>query len=214
MKTKIVLTFIWIIIILSFLIGIFLYNKMPDQLASHWNAKGEVDDYISKFWGLFLVPIISLAIFLLFLLIPKIDPLKENIQKFREYFNGFIMLIMIFLFYIYILTILWNLEYRFNMTIAIIPAIAVLFYYVGILLEHAKRNWFVGIRTPWTLSSEVVWNKTHKLGAKLYKILAVVMLISMFFEDYLVWIILGVVLIGLFVLVIYSYFEFKKLKKN
>jgi len=88
---------------------------MPDEMASHWNFKGEVDDYLPKFWGLFLMPIISLGLFLLFLLIPKIDPLKANIEKFRKYFDGFMVLMMVFLFYIYLLSIIWNLGKRFDM---------------------------------------------------------------------------------------------------
>ena len=74
---------ILIIILISFSIGIYFHSKMPAEMASHWNIKGEVDGYISKFWGLFLMPIISIGMFLLFLFIPKIDPLKSNIEKFR-----------------------------------------------------------------------------------------------------------------------------------
>ncbi|MDP2741185.1 MAG: DUF1648 domain-containing protein, partial [bacterium] len=77
--TKII---ILIIIAASFLISFYLYPAAPDKMASHWNIAGEVDGYMSKFWGLFLMPIISLVMFLLFTIIPKIDPMKENVQKF------------------------------------------------------------------------------------------------------------------------------------
>jgi len=97
------------IILISFLLGIYLYPSMPEQMASHWNAQGEVDDYMSKFWALFLMPLMSLGLLLLFLVIPKIDPLKQNIEKFRKYFDGFIVLMLGFLFYVYLLTIFWNL---------------------------------------------------------------------------------------------------------
>ncbi len=91
------------IIILSFAIGIYFYPQMPEKMASHWNIQGEVDDYISRFWGLFLMPIVSIGLLALFALIPKIDPLKENIKRFGKYFDGFIVLMIIFLFYFYIL---------------------------------------------------------------------------------------------------------------
>jgi multisubunit Na+/H+ antiporter MnhB subunit len=81
------------------------------------------------------MPIISVGMLLLFIIIPKIDPLKSNIQGFRKYFDGFVVLIMVFLFYIYLLTIFWNSGYTFNMTTFLSPALAILFYYTGILIS-------------------------------------------------------------------------------
>jgi len=181
-------------------------------MASHWNSQGEVNGYMSKFWGLFLMPIVIVALFLIFLIIPKIDPLKKNIEKFRKYFDGFILLMVIFMVYIHILTLLWNFNYRFNMTTMIIPAIAVLFYFIGIMLKEVKRNWFIGIRTPWTLSSDVIWEKTHQLGSKLFKLSAVLMLMGLFFDQYLVWFVLVPTLGTALFLIVYSYVEYKKRK--
>ncbi len=113
-----------VIILFSFLAGAIFYPKMPDEMASHWNSQGEVDGYISRFWGVFLMPIISFGVLILFQLIPRIDPLKENIERFRKYFDGFILILVVFLLYIYLLSILWNLGWRFNMTRAVVPSIA------------------------------------------------------------------------------------------
>lgn len=198
------------IIILSFVIGIYYYPQMPDKLASHWNAQGEVNGYTSKFWGLFLMPIISVGLLLLFTLIPRIDPLKSNIQQFRQYFDGFVVLIMVFLFYLYLLTIFWNLGYTFNMITFLSPAFAILFYYTGILIENAKRNWFIGIRTPWTMSSDKVWDKTHKIGGKLFKIAGILAILAIFFESYAILIIVVPVIIVSIYTVVYSYFEYQK----
>jgi len=181
---------ILLIILASFIAAIYLYPQMPDEMASHWNFKGEVDDYLPKFWGLFLMPIISLGLFLLFLLIPKIDPLKANIEKFRKYFDGFIVLIIVFLFYIYFLSIAWNLGKRFDMGQMMVPALGILFYYCGILVENAKRNWFIGIRTPWTLSNEKVWERTHKIGGKLFKISGVIAFLGIVLPKYAVFFVL------------------------
>ncbi len=210
-KTYILIT---AIIVITFIISIYLYQGMPEQMASHWNIKGEVDSYMSKFWGLFLMPIISLGIFLLLIFIPKIDPLKKNIEKFRKYYDGFMTFLIIFLLYIYILTILWNMGIIFDMTTAILPAVAILMYFSGILIEHSKRNWFIGIRTPWTISNEKVWNKTHKLGSKLFKIAAVIILIGTFIPKYTFALLLISVLIAAFYPIVYSYFEYKKEMKN
>ena len=198
------------IIVLSFLAALYLYPQLPDRVASHWNAQGQVDGYLSKFWGVFLMPLVTLALFLLFLLIPKIDPLKKNIDKFRNYFNWFIILIVVFLSYVYSLTLFWNFGYRFNMTLMLTPAIGLLFFYVGVLLEHAERNWFIGIRTPWTLSIDAVWKKTHQLGAKLFKIAGVVAILGIFAGKNAFWFAIIPVLAFTVFLVVYSYFEHKK----
>jgi uncharacterized membrane protein len=198
------------IIILSFLVGIYFYPQMPERVASHWNAQSEVDGYMSRGWGLFLMPLILIGLVLMFLLIPKIDPLKENIKKFRKYFDGFVVLLMLFLFYIYLLTVLWNIGLRFNISHFTIPAVGILFYYCGILVENAKRNWFIGIRTPWTLSSETVWDKTHKIGGRLFKVAGVVAFLGIFFPKQLIFFALVPILLVTAYTIIYSYFEYQK----
>ena len=157
-------------ILLSLAVGIYLYPQFPFLMASHWNIQGVVDGYISRFWGVFLMPLVSFFMFLLFLVIPRIDPLKANVAKFRKYFDWFIVLIMVFFLLIYAFSLRWNLGgFKFDIFVFLPPASGILFYYCGILIENTKRNWFIGIRTPWTLSSDTVWDKTHKIGGKLFK---------------------------------------------
>ena len=198
------------VILLSFIIGFYFYPQMPEKIASHWDAQGQVDGYISKFWGLFLMPLLSMILFLLFIAIPKIDPLKHNIEKFRKYYDGFVVLIIVYLFYVYLLTIFWNIGIRFSMVQPLVPAIGILFYYIGILTENAKRNWFIGIRTPWTLSSEGVWEKTHKIGGKLFKIAGIITFVGVFFESYALFFILVPIILVATYTIIYSYFEYQK----
>jgi uncharacterized membrane protein len=111
-----------IIILASFAISVYLYPQMPEKLASHWDSQGQVDGYMSKFWGLFLLPFVMIGILLLFIAIPKIDPLKSNIMKFGHYYQRFLILFMGFLFYIHLLTILWNIGLRFDMIQLFLPA--------------------------------------------------------------------------------------------
>ncbi|NJD51922.1 MAG: SdpI family protein [Candidatus Methanoperedens sp.] len=198
------------IVLLSFGIGIYVYPEMPEKIASHWNAQGEVDGYMSKFWGIFLMPIISVGLFLLFVIIPGIDPYKSNIEKFRKYYDNFIIVIILFLFYIYLLTIFWNMGFRYNMITLLSPAFAILFYYSGVLIENAKMNWFIGIRTPWTLSSEKVWDKTHKIGGKLFKIAGIIAFAGILFQSYAIFFILVPILSAVIYLVIFSYIEYQK----
>lgn len=203
-------TIILIIILLSFAIGAYLYPHMPDRIASHWNAQGEVDGYMPKFWGVFLMPLISIGLFLLFIFIPRIDPLKANIEKFRKHFDAFIVLFFLFLFYLYLLTIFWNLGERFNMVQFLSPAFGALFYYCGILVEKAKRNWFIGIRTPWTLSSEKVWEDTHRIGGKLFKISGILALLGIVFPNYAIFLILFPALLTAAYVAFYSYFKYQR----
>jgi len=198
------------IILLSFAIGIYLYPQMPETMVFHWDAQGKADGYAPKLWGLFLLPAVSFLLFLLFVAIPKIDPLKKNITKFRKYFDRFILMLMAFLFYLNLLPILWELGFRFNIIQALVPAFAVLFYYCGILIEKAKRNWFIGIRTPWTMSSDKVWDKTHRLGGKLFKISGIISLLGLLSEDYAIYaVILPIISFTVF-LFAYSYFQYRK----
>jgi uncharacterized membrane protein len=207
---KICLIISLFIIILSFLIGIFSYSYFPDKIPSHWNQYGEVNGYMPKFIGIFLIPMISIGIFLLFIFLPKIDPLKENYKKFRNYYESFIFIIILFMSYIFLLTILWNFGIKFNMNLGLIPALGFLFIYIGIILKNIKRNWFIGIRTPWTISDDNVWDKTHKLGSKLFIISGIITLIGIFFPKYMIWFILTPIIISSIICVIYSYFVYIK----
>ncbi len=214
MNTKVSKSIIFTAIAISFVVGAYVYDRVPDQIASHWNAQGEVDGYLSKFWGLFLMPFVLVFMYGMYVLIPKIDPLRKNIESFRRQYNALIVLIVLFLFYLYLLTILWNVGMRFDMGRAIIPAIGVLFFYIGVILRYAKRNWFVGIRTPWTLSSDIVWNKTHALGSTLFKVAGIIALLSIFFPRYsFVMTIVPILLFTLY-LVVYSYSVFYKEEKS
>jgi len=210
MTNRITITIILLIILTSFFIGIFLYPKMPSIIASHWNTEGQVNGFITKFWALFLMPFISLLLFLLFILIPKIDPLRENIKKFIKYYNLFILFIILFLFYLYLLTIFWNLGFIFNMNLALTPAFAILFYCAGNLIKNAKRNWFIGIRTPWTLSNDKVWDETHKIGGNLFKAVGIIALLGVFFPNYAIFfLIIPAIIVSVYTF-IFSYFEYQK----
>ena len=117
---------------------------------------------------------------------------------------------IIFLFYIYLLTVFWNIGTRFNMSQFVIPALGILFYYIGILAENAKRNWFIGIKNPWTLSSEVVWDKTHKIGGKLFKFAGLTAFLGIIFpKSAIFFVIIPVISVAVYTL-IYSYFEYQK----
>jgi uncharacterized membrane protein len=193
-----------------YIMALVFYPQMPAQMATHWNAQGEVDGYISRFWGLFLFPFIATALTALLLAIPYIDPLKANIARFRKFYDWFVALFLAYFFYIYLLTLLWNKNVSFDLVQAMVPAIGVLFFYAGVMLQHAKRNYMIGIRTPWTLANDEVWNRTHRLGGWLFMACGVIAALGAFWPKYALYLILAPVLTVTLVTVVYSYVVYRK----
>jgi len=187
---------------------------MPEKVASHWNVRGEVDGYLPKFWGLFLLPIIFAGVALLLIAVPRIDPLRENIMAFRKYYDGFIILFSIFLFSIHLQVILWNLGVRLSPAATVPVGVGLLFFYIGVLCEKSRRNWFIGIRTPWTLSSDRVWEKTHRLGGKLFKAAGVIAILGVLVQEYALILILAPIIFAAAYTIIYSYLEYQKEMKE
>lgn len=212
MTTRLTTIIVLVLIIGATITGVLLWDKLPGQMASHWNVNDQVDGYMSRFWGVFMMPLVTLGMFLLFLVIPGIDPLKANIAQFRETFNLFITFMVGFMVYIHILTLRWNLGYTdFGISKAMLPAMGLLFIIIGSLLRKAKRNFFIGIRTPWTLSSDTVWDKTHQLGAVLFMASGVLAVIGGFFGGMVAFWMLMVPLLGSTVfLLVYSYVLYQR----
>ena len=115
-----------------------------------------------------------------------------------------------FLFYIHIITLLWNLNIRLDFNRMLAPAYAILFLVLGQLIGHAKQNWTVGIRTPWTLSSELVWDKTHQFGGKLFAMSGLICLLGIIFPSYTIYFLLIPILLASATSYIYSYIIYTK----
>jgi uncharacterized membrane protein len=198
------------VLLLTITVTIAVYPVVPDKVVSHWNAAGEPDGYMSKLWGLALIPVIMTACIGLFAILPRIDPYKNNYAKFRDYYEGFILLIVLFLLAIQVQIILWSIGHQISPNLTFPFLIGTLFIYIGFLVSHAERNWFVGIRTPWTMSSETVWKKTHELGGKLFIIAGIISFAGILAGDYAFWFILIPALAVSVITVVYSYLEFQK----
>ena len=202
------------VLIVTFSLTIAMYPTAPDRIVSHWNAAGEADGSLSKFWGLFLIPFIMTGFVALLAVLPRIDPHKKNYEKFQDYYDGFILLFVLFLLAIQIQIILWSIGYQISPNLTFPVLIGILFIYLGFLLDHAEQNWFVGIRTPWTLSSKTVWKKTHELGGKLFRIAGVISCLGIFAGVYALWFVLVPALAVALITVAYSYYEFQKELKS
>ncbi|MGA2122122.1 MAG: SdpI family protein [Methanoregula sp.] len=207
---KLILPAIILVLVVTAVMTLIVYPMMPDVVASHWNTVGDVNGTLPKFWGLILIPLLMCVFCALLAVLPRIDPLRDNYRKFQDYYDGFILVFAAFLFFVQLEIILWGLGIRLSPNLTMPVMIGILFIYIGFLLEHAEPNWFVGIRTPWTLSSDSVWRKTHTVGAKLFKLAGVVSMIGTLAGMYAwVFILIPAVAVACYSIV-YSYVEFRK----
>lgn len=195
----------------SFVVGVLFYPFLPDTIASHWNINGEVDGTMGKFWGVFLLPIISAVLSAIFIIAPKVDPNKENFEEYRNSYEKLVLYISIFFLGLYLVMLLWNIDIKIPVNIYFSLGLSGLFYNIALAMENVKKNWFMGIRTPWTLSSEKVWNSTHKLAVKLFKFSAIFVIVGLLYAPLMLVGLAPFVLSALY-LVIFSYIEYRKEK--
>ena len=193
------------IVAIAFAITAMVYPRLPDQVASHWNARGKVDGWTGKGLGVFILPVTMLGLTMLFMLLPLIDPLKRNIASFRPYYDTFIIVFLAFLLAIQVQVLLWNLGRQISPNRFLPIPMGLLIYYAGVLIQHAKRNWFIGVRTPWTLSSDHVWEKTHLITGVLFKICGALTVVGIAFEEHWLWLFIVPLLATTVFSVAYSY---------
>ncbi|HLC67878.1 MAG TPA: SdpI family protein [archaeon] len=203
-----------LIILTAFAASVYLYPQMPDKIAAHWNINGDADGYMDKTTALSIMPLIAVGMLALFVVVPRIDPKKRNIGKFRAYFDGFVVLLLGFLLYVHALVIAWNLGINFSMAQMLAPAVGVLFYYVGVLTSHSKRNYSIGIRTPWTLSNEKVWDKTHLVGGMLFRVAGVIAIFGAALPQHAFFMVLAPIITASIAVYAYSYFVYRKMTRK
>ncbi len=213
--------FILTLILFTFAIGIYLYPRLPEQIPIHWNIKGEVDSYGSKLFGTFLLPTLNLVLFGMFLLLPKIDPRKENYQKFTGPYKIIRHTMHLFFVLLFFVTMYQSInisedKIKFLEVDFIVPfTVSILIIIFGNYLGKIKDNFFVGVRTPWTLSSKDVWYKTHRLTSKLFVISGILGIIGSFIGGNLSFILLIIpILLSSLIAVLYSYFAYQKELKH
>ncbi len=201
------------LIVLMLAIGAYFYPVMPDRMPIHWNAAGQIDNYGSKMTALFIIPIIVLVVYIFLSAIPALEVHRENISGFRHFY-GIKVSIVLFMFALYAATITQALGYTFDMGRLTIVLVAILFYYIGYAIRDVKKNYFIGIRTPWTLSSEKVWAETHRAGSFFFRLMALVMLAGFFFDGYRIYFVLVPVIALLLFSLLYSFYLFKQEQKG
>ncbi len=197
------------LIVIAFAFGAAAYPHLPTLVASHWGANGAINGHMTRLWGVLLMPIIMAVLWGIFLVIPAIEPQRQNFETFRRRYDLFRVGILAFFLYVYVLTLAINLGYPFDLRQFLAPAMAALFAGVAAILKDSKRNFFVGIRTPWTLSSDVVWQKTHHLGAKLFYATALCTLVGALVPHLLLWYTFVPLLATVAITTVYSYVVYR-----
>ncbi|MEZ4659078.1 MAG: SdpI family protein [Caldilineaceae bacterium] len=168
-----------VVIGVMFLLAAWAWVQIPEgaQIPVHWGLNGTADRYGGKFEGLLLPPLITLGIALLMAVIPRLDPRGENIARSPQAYKAIWVGILLFMLAIHAIAILAALGWSVNIGRIVGSMVGILFIVLGNYMGKIRSNYTMGIRTPWTLASELSWNKTHRLGGKLFVTLGVLVVI-------------------------------------
>lgn len=198
---------------IAFYVEPMLQTNDKGEIISHWNFAGKTDGWMSKSVVLYLIPLLTLVLYMGLLLIPRIEVYQKNLEDFAQQFWGFKVILVFVMGVIYVASILPSLGYwrSVDPTIIIVAAVSMLFFYVGYMLNFTKRNYFIGITSPWTLADEKVWERTNRLGAKLFWVCGALALVSLISpSDLRLWIVLLPIVVATIVVYVYSLVDYRK----
>ena len=194
------------IILLPVVVGLLLWNQLPAQMPSHWNADGEIDGWSSKAFVVFGLPCILLAAQWLCILGTAADPKKNNHPE--KILHLVLWIIPVLGVLLSTITYAVALGKTVQMEVIMPVFIGILFMIIGNYLPKCKQNYTIGIKIPWTLHSEENWNKTHRFAGWLWMVCGLVIILTGLFGG--VWIFFGIVLVMVLAPFIYSYILHKK----
>lgn len=155
-----------------------VYPRLPLTIPTHWDMLGRPNGWSSRLWGAWVMPIFLVVLWAFMRVLPRIDPRGSNYAKFGGAYEGIIVSIMLFMLGMHIIILRAALGYPVAMERVLPIGLGVLFIAIGNLLPRARPNWFIGIRTPWTLSSDRVWEKTHRFGGHVFVGAGILMVLS------------------------------------
>ena len=148
-------------------VSLLVYPRLPPRVATHWGLAGEPNGYSDRLLAVALLPLMILAMRGLAAVLPRIDPKGENYQRFAGTYWLLINGIVLFMGLVHLAVLGYGLGAPIRMERLVPAGVGVLLMVVGNYLTRVQPNWFVGIRTPWTLSSESVWRRTHRVGGRI-----------------------------------------------
>lgn len=201
-----VLSITSIVILLPILAGVILWNKLPEQMPSHWNAAGEIDGWSNKPFAVFGLPCILLAAQWLCILGSFADPKRDAHPSKILHLVFWIIPVLSVVLHTITYAVALGKEVRMEMVMPVL--IGLLLAIIGNYLPKCKQNYTIGIKIPWTLNSEENWNKTHRFAGRLWLICGVAIMLTGFLGGF--WIFLGVVLLMVLAPFAYSYMLHRK----
>jgi immunity protein, SdpI family len=195
----------------AFAFSAVVYSRLPDPMVTHWDAAGHPNGYSSRAFGAFLVPAMALFIWALMRGLPYIDPRRANYAKFQGTYDLIIDAVLTLLVAIHVGVIGSALGWPIHIERVTPLGVGALLIVMGNVLPRARSNWWFGIRTPWTLSSETVWTKTHRVGGYLMAAAGVITVLSALLPArWSAGVLLGAVMGAALGSVGYSYFAWRQ----
>ena len=193
----------------------FVWNSLPENVPLHWNLNGEIDNWGSKYTLIGLVFLMPILTYILMLVIPKIDP-KKRIEVMGGKYDQFKFILVAFMSVLSIFIIYISKNQKLSSPGIIFVLVGILYISLGNYFKVIKQNYFIGIKTPWTLENEEVWKLTHLLAGKMWVIggLAVVIFSLILPENSNLYFFMGITAIISIVPIVYSYLVYKKLKNT
>jgi uncharacterized membrane protein len=201
-------------VILAMLIAtVVAYPQLPNTVPIHWNAHGQANGWGPK-WSLFLWgPGMMAALVLLFAALPWLSPRKFEVDSFRSTYLYIMIVLVSMLAYIHLLSLAAGLGMAIDVGRAVIGGICLFIALLGNVLGKVRRNFYIGIRTPWTIADERVWNKTHRLAAKTCFACGLIGLVAVILGAPF-WLPLATVIAGPTIPAIYSLVFYKQLERR
>ena len=203
------------IVLLPFIYLAYIWNQLPEKVPMHWNIKGEIDRYGEKV-ELIIIPIfLPLLVYIIFLVVPKIDP-KNRLNKMGNKLQTIKFLLTTLMSILALFIIYTAKNESFTNPNYMVLIIGVLYIVLGNYFKTLKANYFIGIRTPWTLEKETVWKKTHQLGGKMWFVGGIIVIITSLILEKETNFTIFLIITGIITVIpiVYSYITFKNEKKT
>lgn len=201
-------------VVVSFVLWAVFYKELPAELPTHWGPSGEIDDYTSKLGTFFMLHGLIIGMYVLMVFLPNLDPKKANYKFFDKGYSAIVNGMLLIFVAIDFGTIYIGLGHKLEMAKLICLLVGALFIVIGNYMQQVKTNYFVGIKTPWTLSNETVWKKTHRVGARSFMISGLLIMLSFFLPmKWTAGIVIGAAILCSVIPIAYSYVIYKKIVK-
>ena len=196
-------------------VNMILFPYLPTHIPSHWNFNGQIDQYSGR-WFIFFPVALLVILKLIFESCRRFDPKKENYQRFQKSFEQLQIALFLFMFGMWIITLVACFHSQLiNISAIMSIIISLILMYLGNIMPKIKSNYFIGIRTPWTIEHEEVWYHTHRFAGKLWFFGGGLSLFGIFIDSNIRFISMIVIfLIISFIPMVYSYYSYKHLEMH